>query len=98
MRAGETKYKGEIMAQLSKIRWNKQGHNQLAFKDIALVLDKAKKDFPNIIPCVLWEDKEHPDEKPTILQQVPNSPFINYYEVDGKAVKAWFEKWFGAQP
>ena len=81
MRAGETKYKGEIMTQLSKIRWNKQGHNQLAFKDIALVLDEAKTDLAKII-------KKH-------MFSASMSGATNYGQYYVDAYREWIEKWIG---
>jgi hypothetical protein len=44
MKKKEVKYKGEIMAQLSKKRWSHA--RPLAFKEINATLDEAKQDAP----------------------------------------------------
>jgi hypothetical protein len=95
MRRGETKYKGEIMRQLSIKRW---GHARpLAFKEIVATLDEAKQEFPDYLSGITYEvlvkeaQKTYPHR--SFLKKTPKNLSI-LQSVQLTLVQTWFKKWF----
>ena len=83
MRAGETKYKGEIMKRISDRRW-KLGSNYLPSHVIAEVLDEAKQDIWEA--CVGWED---------VIDEQTRTFIKRIYRFNETLLNQKLKKWFG---